>query len=160
MRPADTSPEAWEVLLDPMRQMPPSEKLRCTFEYSAFVQSLAEGNLRRSYPHANEREIFLRSARQRLGADLFQGHTATNSQMREPLEQALSQLTPALDALGIRYAVVGSLASSAQGLYRATADGDLLVALAPGQAARLVAALGSDWYGVRPDRGRRAGWAW
>jgi len=53
------------------RQMPPSEKLRRTFEYSAFVQSLAEGNLRRSYPHANEREIFLRSARQRLGAELF-----------------------------------------------------------------------------------------
>jgi len=67
--------------------------------------------------------------------------------MRAPLEQALSELAPVLDALGIRYAVVGSLASSAQGLYRATADADLLVALAPGQAARLIAALGSRWYG-------------
>jgi hypothetical protein len=67
--------------------------------------------------------------------------------MSEPLEQALSQLTPVLEALGIRYAVVGSLASSAQGMYRATADGDLLVALAPGQATRLINALGRVWYG-------------
>lgn len=66
--------------------------------------------------------------------------------MIEPLEQALSQLTPVLEALGIRYSVVGSLASSARGIYRATADADLLVALAPGQAAKLVAALGPGWY--------------
>ena len=51
--------------------MSPSEKLRLTFAYSAFVQSLAQGMLRRRYPHASEREIFLREARQRLGADLF-----------------------------------------------------------------------------------------
>jgi hypothetical protein len=66
--------------------------------------------------------------------------------MSEPLEQALSQLTPVLEALGIRYAVVGSLASSAQGIYRATAHGDLLVALRAGQATRLIAALGPRWY--------------
>ena len=51
--------------------MTPGEKLRRTFEYSAFVQRLAEANLRRLYPQASEREIFLRSARQRLGAELF-----------------------------------------------------------------------------------------
>ena len=71
MRPADTSPEAWKVFINLHRQMSPSEKLRRTFAYSAFVQSLAEGNLRRLYPQASEREIFLRSARQRLGAELF-----------------------------------------------------------------------------------------
>ena len=71
MRPADTSPEAWKVFLDLQRRMPPSEKLRRTFEYSEFVRSLAEGGLRQKYPQAGEREIFLREARQRLGADLF-----------------------------------------------------------------------------------------
>lgn len=71
MRPADTSPEAWKVFVELHARMTPGEKLRRTFEYSAFVQRLAEGNLRRSYPQANEREIFLRSARQRLGAELF-----------------------------------------------------------------------------------------
>ena len=71
MRPADTSPEAWKVFIELQARMSPSEKLRRTFEYSAFVQSLAEGNLRQLYPQASEREIFLRSARQRLGAELF-----------------------------------------------------------------------------------------
>ena len=66
--------------------------------------------------------------------------------MTDPLALALSQLTPVLEALGIRYAVVGSLASSAHGVYRATADGDLLAVLAPGQAVRLAKALGRSWY--------------
>ena len=51
--------------------MPPSEKLQRTFEYSAFVASLAEGGLRQRYPEASDREIFLRAARLRLGAELF-----------------------------------------------------------------------------------------
>jgi hypothetical protein len=52
----------------------------------------------------------------------------------------------ALDALRIRHMVVGSLASSIHGVFRATADGDLLAAIAPNQVAPLVAALGKDWY--------------
>jgi len=71
MRPADTSPEAWKVFLDLQRRMPPSEKLERTFQYSEFVRSLAEGGLRQRYPHASDREIFLREARQRLGSELF-----------------------------------------------------------------------------------------
>ena len=51
--------------------MSPAEKLRRTFAYSAFVRRLAEGGLRQRYPLASDREIFLREARQRLGADLF-----------------------------------------------------------------------------------------
>ena len=71
MRPADTSPEAWKVLMDLMRKMSPEEKLQRTFEYSAFVRRFAEAGLRQKYPQAGDREIFLRAARQRLGADLY-----------------------------------------------------------------------------------------
>jgi hypothetical protein len=71
MRPADTSPEAWKVLMDLMRKMSPEEKLQRTFEYSAFVRNFAEAGLRQKYPQAGDREIFLRAARQRLGADLY-----------------------------------------------------------------------------------------
>jgi hypothetical protein len=71
MRPADTSPEAWKVQMDLMRRMPPAEKLQRAFEYSALVRDLAEATLRRKYPEASEREIFLRAARQRLGDELF-----------------------------------------------------------------------------------------
>ncbi|HEY2014963.1 MAG TPA: hypothetical protein VGH38_15755 [Bryobacteraceae bacterium] len=70
--------------------------------------------------------------------------------MTDPLAQALSQLKPALVRLGIRYVVVGSLASSARGVYRATADGDLLAELSPGHAGPLAEVLGPDWY-ADPD---------
>jgi hypothetical protein len=71
MRPRDTSPEAWKVLMDLMRKMSPEEKLQRTFEYSAMVRRFAEAGLRQKYPQAGEREIFLRAARQRLGTDLY-----------------------------------------------------------------------------------------
>ena len=71
MRPADTSPEAWKVLLDLLRKMSPSEKLQRTIEYSDMIRKFAEAGMRRRYPNADERELFLRMARQNLGPDLF-----------------------------------------------------------------------------------------
>ena len=67
MCPRDTSPEAWKVYLDIQRRMSPAEKLQRTFEFSAFVNALAEGVVRQQYPAAGEREIFLRAARRQLG---------------------------------------------------------------------------------------------
>jgi hypothetical protein len=71
MRPRDTSPEAWKVFLDLMRKMSPEEKLQRTIEYSAFVRKFGEAGLRQKYPHAGDREIFLRAAHRQLGADLY-----------------------------------------------------------------------------------------
>jgi hypothetical protein len=71
VRPRDTSPEAWKVLMDLMRKMSPEEKLQRTFEFSAFVRKIGEAGLRQQYPQAGEREIFLRAAHRRLGADLY-----------------------------------------------------------------------------------------
>lgn len=66
--------------------------------------------------------------------------------MGDPLAEALSRLVSVLTQLEIRYAIVGSLASSARGLQRATADVDLLARLGASQAEGLAAALGKDWY--------------
>ncbi len=71
MRPADTSPEAWEILTELQRKMPPSEKMQLAFEWSEIIRQFAEAGLREKYPHASEREIFLRYARQTLGEELF-----------------------------------------------------------------------------------------
>ena len=51
--------------------MAPAEKLRLTFQYSEFVRRLSEAGLRQRFPRASDREIFLREARQRLGAEIF-----------------------------------------------------------------------------------------
>ena len=71
MCPADTSPEAWKVFLDLQRKMSPSEKLQRTLEWSDIIRKFAEAGMRRRYPHADKRELFLRMARQNLGAELF-----------------------------------------------------------------------------------------
>ena len=71
MRPADTSPEAWEFLTALQRKMPPAEKMQLAFEWSEIIRQFAEAGLRERYPHASEREIFLRYARQSLGEELF-----------------------------------------------------------------------------------------
>lgn len=80
--------------------------------------------------------------------------------MDEYLARAFTTLAPVLKSLGMRYPVVGSLASGARGQPRATADGDVLVQILPPQARILADALGKDWY-AEPDemeRAIRAGW--
>ena len=66
--------------------------------------------------------------------------------MNDPLAQGLNELTSALTALGIRFVVGGSLASSAHGVVRATFDGDLVALIFPPQAKMLAKALGPGWY--------------
>jgi hypothetical protein len=66
--------------------------------------------------------------------------------MTDPLAIVLSELAPVLESLGIRFAIVGSLASSARGVYRATADGNLLAYIRPQQAHQLADRLGRAWY--------------
>jgi hypothetical protein len=58
----------------------------------------------------------------------------------------LIELKDALDQVGLDYMVVGSLASSAHGLPRATRDADVLVVIAPYQVHRLAALLRPGFY--------------
>jgi hypothetical protein len=64
----------------------------------------------------------------------------------DPLSATLSQVTAALRRLRIRYAVGGSVASSARGVWRSTLDIDLIAAIRPESIAALAAELGPDWY--------------
>jgi hypothetical protein len=71
MRPADTSPEAWAAFLDLQRRTPPAEKIRRAMSMSKTARLLAEAGLRRRFPAAGEREIFLRRVRLTVGKELF-----------------------------------------------------------------------------------------
>ena len=70
MRPADTSPEAWRVLMDLIRRLSPEERLQRAMDLSEAVRLAAEDALRRTHPGATERDIFLLAARQKLGNEL------------------------------------------------------------------------------------------
>ena len=63
---ADTDSKAFEVLVDLQRKMSGGEKVACALKTSAMLMALAEANVRKLYPHASAREIFLRSAARRL----------------------------------------------------------------------------------------------
>ena len=72
--------------------------------------------------------------------------SATCKPMNEELKNALEPLVLALVGLDIPYRIVGSVASSAQGMLRATLDVDLVVQLEHSHILRLVARLGGDYY--------------
>jgi hypothetical protein len=71
MRPADTSPEAWQVWLELVRKMTPAERLQRALELSNTARELCKAGIREQHPGANEREVFLRFAQRQLGDDLF-----------------------------------------------------------------------------------------
>jgi hypothetical protein len=62
----DTNPKALDVWLDLIRAMTPGERAARVFEMTDFLQSLQEGDVRRNYPEAGDREVFLRVASRRL----------------------------------------------------------------------------------------------
>jgi hypothetical protein len=68
---SDTDPKALEVFLDLQRKMSPSEKLEQVFQANAMMRALAEADVRRLYPDAGDREVFLRAAARRLGPELM-----------------------------------------------------------------------------------------
>ena len=73
----------------------------------------------------------------------------------DPLSDALREITAALNRVGIRYAIGGSIASSARSVWRTTLDVDIVAAIAPSQAEALAQSLGKDWY-VPVDEARKS----
>ncbi|MBI3668032.1 MAG: hypothetical protein HY236_17675, partial [Acidobacteria bacterium] len=53
------------------RRMTASEKTECVMEMSDMLLRLSLADVRLLYPHASEREIFLRMAARRLDRDLM-----------------------------------------------------------------------------------------
>ncbi len=68
---------------------------------------------------------------------------------------ALRPVAEALGALGVRYYIGGSVASSAHGIARASLDADIIAALEPAHVDRLVNRLASEYY-IPVDRLRSA----
>jgi hypothetical protein len=63
-----------------------------------------------------------------------------------PQEQAFRRIVAVLEKLNLPFLVGGSLASSIHGIYRTTADIDLVVELSRVDVQRFVAELGPDFY--------------
>ena len=64
---ADTDPQAFRVLVELRRRMTFDQKFCQVIEMSEMVLRGYEDRVRRDYPQAGEREVFLRAAALRLG---------------------------------------------------------------------------------------------
>jgi hypothetical protein len=49
--------------------MSPEDRLRRVFELTGVLLRLSEAGVRSAYPHAGEREVFLRAAARRVGRE-------------------------------------------------------------------------------------------
>lgn len=66
---ADTDPKAFRALVELRRGMTFDQKFRQVIEMTEMVLRGYEDRVRREYPQAGEREVFLRAAALRLGSE-------------------------------------------------------------------------------------------
>jgi len=65
----DTDPAVKAILLAAQRRLSPEEKVRQVFAMTDLLLRLSEAGVRRLYPAADNREVFLRAAARRLGRE-------------------------------------------------------------------------------------------
>ncbi len=68
---SDTDPKALAVFLERQRNMTPLEKVEAVFELNEMLWQMAEANVRKLYPEAGEREVFLRTAARHLDREIM-----------------------------------------------------------------------------------------
>jgi hypothetical protein len=68
---SDTDPRALRAWIEIQRRMDPAQKAQAVFQLSEDLMRAQEAAVRRAYPQAAEREIFLRTLARRLDRSLM-----------------------------------------------------------------------------------------
>lgn len=145
----DTTPEAESLLFELLAKKSPAEKVEMVGQMSATMRTLAVSGLRDRYPAACETELKVNLAQLLYGDDIAEriGERLKNSHaMNDAPIEITFKVIDALDKLGIRYLIGGSLASSIFGEPRATRGTDLLADIRIEHAKALCEALESEFY--------------
>jgi hypothetical protein len=143
---SDTSPEAARVLMEAYRKMQPGKKWLLLGETYQDARILHAAGMRFRQPNATESEIQEAWLAIHLGPNHPKPHRETTLNEPVPNLRGLREVVAIFTALGIPYALGGSMASSLYGIARYTRDGDLTVEPFPGKEAQLAAAFGPDYY--------------
>ena len=69
LRPRDTSPEAWAIMVDAYRRMTPQQKVERSAALTVLAHSAALAEIRRRYPDEDERTWKLRLAARTIDAN-------------------------------------------------------------------------------------------
>ncbi|HWE39088.1 MAG TPA: hypothetical protein VG406_21245 [Isosphaeraceae bacterium] len=143
----DTSPEARRVITAAFRAMSPARKWQLLGGAQRLARRLHDAGARRRDPAATPRDLRRSWAARTLGP--FSELVAPEDPPLDPTPETLDTLrdvATAFRALGIHYALGGSLASSIHGDPRYTLDADLTAEPFPGLIDRFVAQFGPDYY--------------
>jgi hypothetical protein len=145
--PTDTSPEAQRVLNAAFRAMSPARKWQLLGEAQRLARRLHDAGARHRDPSMTAGDLWRSWAERTLGTLSRLAETEGPPLDLTPENLAVVRdVVAAFRALGIHYALGGSLASSIHGEPRYTLDADLTAEPFGDRIDRFVALLGPDYY--------------
>jgi hypothetical protein len=159
-RALDTDARADEAQIEALRNMGPAARLQRTFELSAAAWTMARYAYDRLYAQepCSKRDIrFLSSlygselackcVEQRMASQNYNdvGKCMTPVSPNE-FFSATRMVIDAFDKIGVAYEIGGSVASSLHGVYRTTADVDIVADLPITKVEEFIRQLGFDFY--------------
>lgn len=150
-RLSDTDLDAERAQLDLLRRAPLARRASLVWSLSRFAIRLARRGLDRMRPEgsggedARVRFIALHYG-QSLAASAGPALSRSETVPDPDLLAALTPVVEAFEALGVRYYIGGSVASSAHGMPRATLDVDVVAELRPEHVGTLVERFARSYY--------------
>lgn len=146
----DTSLQAEQMHIDLLRRAGIAKRLRCLRSLSSSVTQLARRALRRAHPELTDQVINARFLLNQYGIVPLKRLPETTDGLAAMHEfnilTAVQPVIEALEQLGVRHCISGSVASSAYGIPRSTLDVDIAAELQLDQVDPLTARLASDYY--------------
>jgi hypothetical protein len=143
---SDTTPEADKVLTEVYRRMSPGQKWLQLGQMYQDAKVLHAAGVRLRKPGASDQEIHEAWMVVNLGFNLV-------DKIRDPAKgtpmqnlRNVREVLRVFDALGIPYALGGSMASSVHGIDRYTKDADVTAEPFPGKESAFADAFGPDYY--------------
>lgn len=160
---SDTSPAAEQVQIALLRAAPVWRRLGITSDLTHTMRFLSAEGWRCRHPEATSLDVRRQMAALWYGEWASERATAHAAERGDqPVDtpsivEVTLMVTAQLEAQGIRYALGGSMASSALGMARSTMDADIIADLAESHVDPLVRALDGAFY-IDADAIREAIW--
>jgi len=147
----DTSREIEEVQLQAWRAMPSWEKIEQIRDLIRFCFGLSLLNIRKEFPNATGRELWLKLAERnwddrKLIEEAARRRPEEGTDVAADFVEAILRIAEILEDLEIPYFVGGSVASSVFGESRSTRDVDLVADIRKEHVEPLLRALKEDFY--------------
>jgi hypothetical protein len=142
--PADTSPEAFGVLVLAYRAMTGSRRVELVLALNDAVEEMSAAGIRQRHPEYGEEQVQRELMRLRLGDEA--ARIFAPGEVRMSQQAFFQTIIDLLEQAGIPFMVTGSYGSSHHGMPRSTNDLDLVIDPTPEQLDALCTLLADRFY--------------